>query len=132
LERGDVMKRSYRPSLFAFWGGGIDEEVMQALPVPPFGEGGLMRRSCRIHCDPKRSNVSYRKKLDEANVHARLTAIVIQPTEKRKRRVEPPHRGKISRKYASPTILTPGQSTAAAAYSHSQQCTRTVVAITVY
>jgi hypothetical protein len=23
------MKRSYRPSLFAFWGGGIDEEVMQ-------------------------------------------------------------------------------------------------------
>jgi len=29
LERGDVMKRSYRPSLFAFWGGGIDEEVMQ-------------------------------------------------------------------------------------------------------
>ena len=98
LERGDVMKRSYRPSLFAFWGGGIDEEVMQALPVPPFGEGGLMRRSCRIHCDPKRSNVSYRKKLDEANVHARLTAIVIQPTEKRKRRVEPPHRGEDKQK----------------------------------
>ena len=86
-------ERSCRPSLFAFWGGGIDEEFMQALPVPPFGEGGLMRRSCRIHCDPRKSNVSYRKKLDEANVHVRLTAIVIQPTEKRKRRVEPPHRG---------------------------------------
>ena len=95
---GGLMKRSYRPSLFAFWGGGIDEEFMQALPVPPFGEGGLMRRSCRIHCDPRRSNVSYRKKLDEANVHARLTAIVIQPTEKRKRRVEPPHRGEDKQK----------------------------------
>ena len=44
----------------AFWGGGIDEEVMQALPVPPF-----TRKKCYIEFS---SHESSKKVTTDGNV----------------------------------------------------------------